>query len=134
MFTKALITGFAIAIASTAATQVTAGTTCKDVHIEAHNETGKQVKVIDMYYKTYDARGRVVETGNEVIKNSEVPKGKSYTTTRNLEDANGLSTRVWIEYRVRKKHSGWDQWTGVQSAFSDRVNCERYASFEVELD
>lgn len=126
MFTKAVFTSLAIALTSVAAAPAFAASqTCKDVHITLENETGKQIKVIDMDFKM-----RGYRTKSEPIKNSEVPSGRVYTATRNLEKAAGRDTKIIVKYRVRNSHSGFDQWSKIKTASSSYGICERYAAYK----
>lgn len=129
MFSKAVFTGLAFALTAIAATPTFAGQTCKDVHIVAYNETGKQVKVIDMDYKMRNYR-----TKSEPIKNSEVPAGRPYTTTRNLEKAAGRDTKIIVKYRVRNSHSGFNQWSKILKATSSYAICGRYSAYSVTMN
>ena len=132
MFNKTLLSSLVVAIATTAASASYAST-CKDVNIVAHNKTGKQIKVIDMYYRTYDGAGNQIQKREEAVSNVVINKGNPYTTSRKLEGANGLTTKLYIEYRVRKKHSGWDQWTNVKRQASGKFVCHRYKTVKINL-
>jgi hypothetical protein len=132
MFTKALLTGVTFAIATTAAS-MSFGGTCEDVNIVAHNKTGSQIKVIDMYYRTYDANGKEIQKREEAVKNRNVNAGNPFTTIRNLEGADGLLTKLYVEYRVRKKNSGFDQWTGVKRQATKKISCYDGRLFEFDL-
>ncbi len=128
MFVKALIAGLALTTAGTFATESYAKGTCKDVYVVATNNTGKQIKVIDMNFKM-----RSYGTKSEPIRNVDIPKNQSFSTTRNLEKAGGRDTKVTVLYRVRKSHSGFDQWTGVKKASSGYAICGRYSTYAINI-
>lgn len=129
MFTKTILAAAVIAASTMAGTTASeARGICKDVHVAAVNKTGKPVKVIDMHYRI-SGYGKK----SEPIRNTDVPKNRIYTITRNLEKANERKTQIEVLYRVRNKTRGLNQWSGIKRAKSTFQACKRGRAYDVTL-
>ena len=128
---KLAIVTFAVASAAAALTMSVvpsyARGTCKDVYVQAVNNTGKRIKVIDMDY-VIDGYG----TKSEPVRNEEIPAGKPWAKTRNLEQASGRITTIIVKYRVSK--SGFTKWTSVKKAYSTGSVCNSGGSYSLTLN
>lgn len=102
---------------------------CKNVDVQVHNKTGKEVKIIDLDY--YD-----IESGiwrSEPIINSTVGNGRYWQVERNLERVNGQDVTIRIDYRVRLKDRGFKQWSKVKNAKSSTARCGADSFYSVTL-
>lgn len=128
MFTKAIFAAALIAVSGGFANESHARGTCKSVYVEAPNQTGKEIKVIDMnYYITGYGKK------SEPVKNSDIPAGRAFTYERNLEKADGRETQIELLYRVRKSHNGFDQWTGIKRIRSAPAVCSDRAIYHINI-
>ncbi len=128
MFTKAIFAAALIALTGGFATQSEARGTCKSVYVQALNQTGKEIKVIDMHYHITGYGKK-----SEPVKNSDIPSGRAFTYERNLEKADGRETQIELLYRVRKSNKGFDQWTGIKRIRSAAKTCSDRAVYEMKI-
>lgn len=111
----------AIALAGPAA----AGNSCKKVYLKVLNQTGAQIKVIDLdYWNPATSRYKSEPTRNKVI-----PNGQPWSDVRNLEQVNARNT--WIRVKFREKQNG--KWSKVQKAQSAAAVCGQNASYQIVL-
>jgi len=99
---------------------------CSRVKIEATNNTGRRVKVIDVDYHDY-SEGK---WHSEPTKNTEISNGGTYRKTANLETVGGKKTQIRVKYRVKEGNG----WSGVIRAWSsDKLPCEKGKTYAVDL-
>lgn len=129
MFTKAIFAGLAAVIVSTAATPTLARGLCRDVYIEALNNTGKTIKIIDVDYMISGYGMK-----SEPVKNTDRKNGQYFTLERNLEEANERNTQVIVKYRERTKNKHFNKWSGVKKAKSAYQECKKNKSYRITID
>ncbi len=129
MFTKAIFAGLAAVIVSTAATPTLARGLCKDFYIEAVNNTGKTIKIIDVDYMISGYGMK-----SEPVRNTDRRAGQIFTMERTLEEANERNTQVIIKYRERTNNKHFNKWTGVKKAKSNYQECKRNKSYRISID
>ncbi len=102
---------------------------CKNVTIRAINQTGREIKVVDIdFYDYKQDRWR-----SKVTKNETVRSGRTFRRTLKLQKVGGDQTRVKIQYRVRKKASGLGQWSKVFEQQTAAKVCTNSTTFAVGL-
>ena len=132
MFTKTLITGIAVSIMTTLATASFAGT-CKNITLKAENLTGSQIVIVGMGYRTYDDHGIEIGGQQQSIANLPVAADNFFSVQRNLKGAKNASTRLFVEYRVRKKINGWNQWSAIKRQTTWAFDCFSGSNIELML-
>lgn len=76
---------------------------CRNVHLEVRNQTGKSIKMLDLdYWDTESEKWRSEPVRNEVIKNNH-----TWQENRNLEFVNNQPVKIRVEYRTLK----WNKWS-----------------------
>jgi len=104
---------------------------CRDVKVEATNETGKQVKVIDIDYHDY-TKGK---WRSKIIPNKKLASGKVYKKTfKKLSKVGGEQTQIRVEYRTLIKDGFFKKWSEVKRDWSSKGYCDKGATFAVTLD
>lgn len=98
---------------------------CKDVRIEATNNTGKKIKVIDVDYHDYAKN----LWRSKPTKNTKVPDGSIYRRTASLHQVGNAKTQIRIKYRV-KDGLGWSD---VRRAWSKSSVCTEGKTYTVSL-
>lgn len=79
---------------------------CRNVHLEVRNQTGKSIKMIDLdYWDSESEKWRSEPVRNEVIKN-----GHTWQENRNLEFVNNQPVKIRVEYRTLKWHKFSKKW------------------------
>lgn len=130
MFRNSILATALIATAATmaAATPGHARGNCKDVYIEAQNNTGALIQVADVHYMI-SGYGKK----SEPVKNQEVPRGGVFSMTRNLERANERQTQIIIKYRVSTGNKVFNKWSPLRTATSSFKECKKNKAFRVSL-
>ncbi|MGX9356535.1 hypothetical protein ACS3SW_15630 [Roseobacteraceae bacterium S113] len=102
---------------------------CKDVYIQAINNTGELIDVVDIDFMVsgYGLK-------SEPTPNQEVPTGEIFAVTRNLEDANERNTQIIIKYRVATGNKYINKWGPLLKAKSEYQECKENKSFIVKID
>lgn len=80
---------------------------CKDVYIQANNQTGAKIKIVDLDY--WDAESE--KWRSEPTRNEEIKDGNVWQTTRNLERVNNQDVKIRIEYKKAKWNKLLKKWT-----------------------
>jgi len=76
---------------------------CRNVHVEVRNQTGKSIKMVDLdYWDSESEKWRSEPVRNEVIKN-----GHTWQENRNLEFVNNQPVKLRVEYKTLK----WSKWS-----------------------
>ena len=71
---------------------------CKDVYLKVQNNTGEEIKVIDLDY--WDpSSGRNGIWRSEPVSNEVIPNGQPWQEVRNLEKVDQMNTRIRVQYR-----------------------------------
>jgi len=121
----AAILGGASAMTTTAAN---ASEHCKKVYIEAINNTGKAIKIIDLDYYDYGSK----KWRSEPTKNRVVYPGQSWSWRSRLEKVGGEKTRIRVEYRTATGKR-INKWSKVQSKKSSKATCSRGSAYTVTI-
>ena len=105
---------------------------CKSVYIEAKNQTGNKIKIVDLdYWDVESEKWRSEPTKNESINN-----GRVWQTTRNLERVNNQDVKIRIEYKKAKWNKLLKKWTwkAKKSKFvSTTKKCSRGVGFVMTI-
>ncbi len=102
---------------------------CKDVYLKVVNNTGNEIKVIDLdYYDPAYEKWRSEPVSNEVIPNNQV-----WQETRRLERVNEKNIRIRVKYRVpdSDRMGGWSEVFTKES--SPRQVCSPGKIYEVTV-
>jgi hypothetical protein len=92
---------------------------CKDVTLKAVNNTGKEIKIIDLdFYDYVNKRWR-----SKVTKNERIANKKSWVKKFRLQKIGGDKTRVRFQYRVRLKDKGLKQWSKTINHKTAKLTC-----------
>jgi len=100
---------------------------CPNVKIEATNNTGSEIKVIDVYFHDY-TKGK---WRSEPTKNARIANGKTYRKTVHLEKVDGENTQIRIEYRI-KRGVGWS--TNIYKDWSRKSVCSEGKTYTVSIE
>jgi len=130
MFRKSILATALIAAAATmaAASPSFARGNCKDVYISAQNNTGKLIQVADIHYMISGYGQK-----SEPLRNVEVPRGRPFTITRNLERANERQTQIIIKYRVSTGNKVFNKWGPLRTAKSSFQECKKHRAYDISL-
>lgn len=101
---------------------------CKKVNLEVINNSGKEIKVVDIDYYDVDALG---DWRSEPIANTEVDPGETWQKTRRLESVNQENTRVVVEYQTRDIYGDWGRRQEASSAWQV---CSRGATYTMTIN
>ncbi len=92
---------------------------CKEVTLKATNNTGKEIKIIDLdFYDYVNKRWR-----SKVTKNERIANKKRWVKKFRLQKIGGDKTRVRFQYRVRLKDKGFKQWSKPINHETARLTC-----------
>ncbi len=103
---------------------------CKDVYLKVINNTGNEIKVIDLdYYDPAYQKWRSEPVPNEVIPNNQV-----WQETRRLENVNQKNIRIRVEYRIpdSDRMGGWSREVFTKES-SPRQICSPGTIYEITL-
>ncbi|ACB49387.1 hypothetical protein cce_0035 [Crocosphaera subtropica ATCC 51142] len=102
---------------------------CKDVYLKVVNNTGNQIKVIDLDY--YDPAYQ--KWRSEPVPNEVIPDGQVWQETRRLEKVNEKNIRIRVEYRIPdpERNGGWSR--EVLTKESSRQVCSPGKVYEITL-
>jgi hypothetical protein len=102
---------------------------CKDVTVKVRNQTGYDIKIIDVdFYDYMNDRWR-----SKIVKNTKVNKGKSWTKKLRLQKVGGDKTRVKIQYRVKNQGGFIKKWSKVVSRETGAKICKAGTKFYKNL-
>ncbi len=104
---------------------------CRKVHLEVNNRTGKTIKVIDLdYWDTESEKWRSEPVRNEVIKNK-----RAWQETRNLEHVHNQRVKVRVEYRMAKwnKFLKRTTWSKKKRYIAPAKKCTKRADFSMTI-
>ncbi len=127
MFTQAIFAGLATVLISVS--PALAGSTCPEVYIEAVNNTGDVIKIIDLDY-AISGHGVTSDT----IRNSDRQPGQIYSTERNLPHAMARNTQVVVKYRLRAGGAYFDKWSGIRTARSAYQECGPGTNYRISIE
>ena len=104
---------------------------CKDVYLKVQNNTGEEIKVIDLDY--WDpSSGRNGIWRSEPVSNEVIPDGQPWQEVRNLEKVDQMNTRIRVQYRTRTENGNWS-WS-VEEQSSSSALCDRNSSYTITLN
>jgi len=102
---------------------------CKNVTIKVRNQTGYDIKIIDIdFYDYVNNRWR-----SKIVKNTEVKKNKSWSKKLRLQKVGGDKTRVKIQYRVKNKGGLFKKWSEVINRETGAKTCKTRTKFYKNL-
>ncbi|MEM8506115.1 MAG: hypothetical protein AAF716_23565 [Cyanobacteria bacterium P01_D01_bin.1] len=101
---------------------------CKKVNLEVINNSGEEIRILDIDYYDVDALG---DWRSEPIANTEVADGEIWEKTRRLESVNQENTQVVVEYQTRNLHGSWGR---RQEANSSWQVCSRGATYTMTIN
>jgi hypothetical protein len=105
--------------------------TCRKVHLEVNNRTGKNIKILDLdYWDTESEKWRSEPVRNEMIRNNRV-----WQETRNLEHVHNQNVKIRVEYRVAKwnKFLKRTTWSKKQRYLANPKKCTKGADFTMTI-
>lgn len=131
--TKALIAGSALCLLAVLTPDYGYAKSCRNVHLEVKNQTGKSIKMVDLdYWDSESEKWRSEPVRNEVIKN-----GRTWQENRNLEFVNNQPVKIRVEYKTLKWHKWSKKWKWAlrKSRFTTRnaKTCTKNTEYIISL-
>ncbi len=102
---------------------------CKDVRIVARNQTGREVKVVDVDFYDYKQK----RWRSKLTRNQSLSPGGILQRRYKLQKVGGDKTNLRVQYRVRVRNSGPKQWSRVKDSVSSTQTCRDGISLAVNL-
>lgn len=102
--------------------------TCKDVYVQATNQTGGNIKIIDLDYWDDESE----KWRSKPVKNEEIKKGLLWQQTFNLQRVNNQDVKIRIEYRKAKWNKLLKKWKWAakkSKAISSMKKCSRGSQY-----
>ena len=124
-----LCTAIMPALASASPAEAAFRRSCKDVYLKVQNNTGAEIKVIDLDY--WDDASEIWRS--EPVSNEVIPDGQPWQEVRNLEKIKRLDSQTRVQYRTRDEDGGWS--SRVHEATSPMAKCNsNETSYIITLD
>ena len=114
-------------VLSTATPAEAASRHCKDVTIQVTNNTGEEIKIVDIDYFDPSAIG---DWRSEPIGSHRVDNGDTWEKTRRLEKVNRKETQIRVDYKLRDIDGDWGY---TRHADSDLAVCRQGSTFSVSI-